>query len=304
MLNFKEWFIINELAKPNNVAVLNKTITNLQKTYNLYKQLVEFTSIGKNGKWITESNQEDDEEYLNDAELNKFFARNKKFLDHMEKNYGAKPRIHKGWFEKHATGNEGVAFFFQNNIIAKVCFLNSTTKEMFQVACKLKGKLHLVPVIDCFRVQFSTKDEWTNKEYKNLLKPVIVMKQIDADSPRYDETIKSTYDKLSKYLETLVHNLQQNKLQNPDQEIQTAMTIAGIKSKDVELNADEEKIAEDFFVIMREIYHQTGYVLGGDMKSAKNIGLDRDTNKLMPFDLGLGHLHKPTKFNEPPTLEF
>ncbi len=276
---------------------LDKYISDLSKAYRLLQQMILFTGYGGGGGGLRESDSsaDEDEEYLGELDARKFFASNRKFLDHMEKNYGSKPIIYNGYL-KALAGFEGVAFFFDNKIVAKVSYMRTESTEMFQTACKLKGKLHLVPVIDCFRVRFKLEDN-----APEMLKPVIVMHELDTSIRMTNELVYSVYTELSTYLSKLNSKLHAGDL--GEVELEKAMTIEGMRAAGFNLGADGEKVAEDFFVIMREVYGHTGYVLGGDMRDAKNIGLDPKSGRIMPFDLGKGFLRKRGEFEEPPTLD-
>jgi hypothetical protein len=168
-----------------------------------------------------------------------------------------------------ACGMIGCAYFLRSGHVLK-CTLD---KAEWTVAKALKGKKHLVPVID------------TSYERKSGVY-LILSEEIDMDSLSH---ISMDLDMIGDLIKEYLSDNKISKWKGTQKDLDNWFSLAGFRrfmlaSFEADVYNEHQELANELFMLVVNIAKETGYILSGDLHSG-NYGVS-DDNSLRMIDFG------------------
>lgn len=185
-------------------------------------------------------------------------------------------------------GEDSCAYFFTKNYIFKFLGGRSAGKE-FTIAQSVQGRLKLVPIVKTVEFEFTGSGD-------NFM--CVVMKKVDEQAAQLNESVRTAASMVSDVMYTLQSKVEENP-EIPINYIRKRLTVKYIMKDYVEspfnrgVNYESvEKAVTDLMNTIRVVYKKSGYLVGADLASARNVGLTK-SDKVMIFDYGRPDKHPP-----------
>jgi hypothetical protein len=282
MKYFKEF-----VTRDQQITQAQKMLSVLPKAYSLYKSLINNFTVSLNENFYDRVKKEKSVEWFI-----KTIIDNEKFANFIEQTYNTEvKRTYKE--PKYDFGYEGIVFFYENDICIKFNRSPEYHDPQFEIACELSGQLELVPIIDCF-----------DAHVEGITVPAIVMKTLKVAEYTLSKDVEDAYTALGLYMGEVLDKLKKDNIEqeishsevgahlDPENAIATSKQLLQTKksffiSKDAKITPIGEAAIRDMITIIKEVYSQTAWLFGRDIKSGRNIGIDQ-SGKHIPFDLGIG----------------